>query len=212
MNTEAEEVIIRTLTNMQKSIIAALEKAAGRAAARGYAQALAQMRIMPTASQISTPATLYAKQYGAMLTEQGGSMIKGEFVPWLKDSNESERQSIYDIIQRGIDEGRPTGYNERKKGGYPDGTIAHDLEQYFNQRRSHASTVAITEVGRIQNQSTLDSFRDHGVGRVKILDGGGPNSCARCDELNGQVVTVEWASENELEHPHCVRAYEAVFD
>lgn len=212
MNSEAESVIDDMITNMQKNIIAALERASGRASARGYANALAQLRIMPTANQISTPATLYAQQYGEMLREQGGSMIKGEFVPWLKDSGKTERQSIYDIIQKGIDEGKPTGYNERKKGGYPDGTIAHDLEQYFNERRSHASTVAITEVGRIKNQSTLNAYKDHGVGKVKILDGGGPTSCEKCDQLNGQVVTVEWAMENELEHPHCVRAYEAILD
>jgi SPP1 gp7 family putative phage head morphogenesis protein len=212
MNAETEQAVASALLNMRMRIIAALQKNAGRAAARGITRAYSQMRIMPVSSQISTPATLYAQQYGEMLREQGGSMIQGEFIPWLNDSSESERQAIYEIIQRGIDEGKPTGYSERKKGGYPEGTIAHDLEQYFNERKSHASTVAITEVGRIQNQSTLQSFADHGVKKVKILDGGGPRSCPECQALNGQIMSIEWAMENELEHPHCVRAFEAVFD
>jgi hypothetical protein len=146
----------------------------------------------------------FSVKYGAMLTDEGASIINGEKKSWLSDSVKEERQKIVEIIQRGIAEGKAPGVKERVKGGYTAGTIAADLEGYFQDRRSHASTVARSEVRRIQNLSRLDTWDRWNVQEVDVLDGGTPTSCEECNGNNGQRWTTEYARIHELTHPNCV--------
>jgi len=142
-----------------------------------------------------------------MLEEKGGCYISGEFVPWLNDMTEQHRSEVVRIIQEGLEEGKPTGVRESGRGTYPKGSIARELQDYFGERKSHASTVARTEIGRIQNVSKLDTLDQRGWQVVEVQDGDGENPCDDCKELNGQVWTMEYAMTHELEHPNCVRNF-----
>jgi SPP1 gp7 family putative phage head morphogenesis protein len=159
---------------------------------------------------ISEAAMDYSKSYGQILREEGSTVMKGEKVPWLATLEETQRNRIHQIINDGIAEGLPTGVKESADGKYPKGSIAEQLQGYFNDRKSHASTVARTEVARIQNISSLERWKDRGYSQVKVLDGNGVNSCEACNEVNGQTWTLESALERELEHPNCYRAFSPI--
>jgi SPP1 gp7 family putative phage head morphogenesis protein len=165
---------------------------------------------MPIDPTMNIAANAYAKEYEQLLIEEGGTIINGTLNPWYRDSTDEQRRRVAEIIKDGIAQGKATGVREKASGGYPKGTIAEELHSYFDTRRSHASTVARTEVGRIKNIGAIDRYKDNRVEEVVILDNEGPHSCTRCGEMNGKTVTVEWAEQNELEHPNCVRAFRPV--
>lgn len=149
----------------------------------------------------------YAKEYRKLLEEEGATWINGTKRYWFRDSTEEAKQEMLRIIEEGIAAGRPLGIKERKRGGYPAGTIAADLQPYFQRMRSHASMVARTEVGRIQNVGTCLTYKQHGIQEVTVLDNEGPHSCDACRKANRQRWTVEYAMAHELEHPNCVRRF-----
>jgi SPP1 gp7 family putative phage head morphogenesis protein len=130
----------------------------------------------------------------------------------MAESAERTRSDVFRIIEDGLAAGKYPGVKEKAKGGYAPGTIAGDLQEYFGERKSHATTVARTETGRILNLGQLQRYKDRGIAYVKVLDDEGPHSCAACAAANGQVWTLDYAMEHELEHPNCVRAYVAVRD
>ena len=45
-----------------------------------------------------------------------------------------------------------------------------------------------------------------------IYDNGFDNSHEVCRALDGSVVKLEWAKENPLQHPNCVRAFAPYFE
>lgn len=159
---------------------------------------------------ISEAAMAYSNEYGAILKDEGSTVMHGEKVPWLATMEESQRATIHQIINDGIANGLPTGTIETKSGTYPKGSIAEQLQGYFGDRKSHASTVARTEVARIQNVSSLNRWKERGYNQVKVLDGNGVGSCDICNEKNGQIWTVETALNNELEHPCCYRVFSPI--
>ena len=161
-------------------------------------------------NMVSDSATRYAVVYRGTLTEKGASVISGKEVPWLRDLAKEERSEIARIIDEGIKAGKPLGVREYKKGGYPKGSVAAELQDYFNARRSHASTVARTEVARIQNQATLETFHDHGVEKVTVHDGHAHGSCQACNEIDGQIWTQEYAMTHD-DHPNGTRYYDAYY-
>ena len=154
----------------------------------------------------------YGREYGTLLREKGASIINGKEVAWLAENHKAERKTIAKIITDGLAEGKPTGVLEARRGGYPKGTIAADLHEFFYARKSHASMVARTEVARVQNISTLTRYEDSGFTHVQVLDGGGPNSCEICEAINGQIWPIEEAARRELEHPNCYRAFVPVMN
>lgn len=82
------------------------------------------------------------------------------------------------------------------------------VEQTYKGR---AKAIARTELGTAQNQATISRYETAGVGQVKILDGNGPNSCQECTDLNGATKDLDWARDNRLQHPNCIRAFAPVF-
>jgi len=156
---------------------------------------------------INSAAKEYSTWYGQTLEEEGGSYIKGQFIPWLDNLEADGRSEVARIIDEGLREGLPTGVRESGKGTYPKGSIAAQLQDYFDERKSHAATVARTEIGRIQNVSKLDRWDERGWEVVQVQDGDGANPCEECTAQNGEVWTLEYAQGNELEHPNCVRNF-----
>lgn len=175
-----------------------------------------EVRIRLPSSSYSEAADAYAKEYGRRLVEDGGSEVfdkdagKYAFKPWFANSNEEARKRVAEIIEQGIKEGKPAGRKERVKGGYTDGTIAKDLEEYFDERRSHASTVARTEKANITNASRLEQLQRRGVREVDVYDGTDDDD--ECRAANGSRWPIEYALEHRLQHPNCTRRFRAVLD
>lgn len=172
----------------------------------GSLRARKLLGVIPQFDLISTNAIRYAREYGALLEEEGATVIRGEKKPWLADMEQEQRQRVNDIIETGLREGKALGVKESEKGTYPKGSVAADLQTYFNDRKSQASTVARDQTMRIMNVSRLNQFNDHGVRQVEVLEGG-PDSCPDCQQAHGQIWSVEYAMEHELEHPNCVRTF-----
>lgn len=156
---------------------------------------------------INDRALAFSETYGRMLTDEGASIINGEKIYWLRDMDEQNRNDITKIIRDGLAEGKPTGQKESGKGTYPKGSIARELQDYFTERKSHASMVARTEIARIQNISGMERYQARGIKQVEVLDGNGEASCPECDEANGQIWDLDYAMTHELEHPNCRRAF-----
>ena len=74
---------------------------------------------------------------------------------------------------------------------------------------SRSRMIARTESGTAYNQGAVLAYRDAGVENVYVMDGDQDTGCA---EVNGTTQTLEWADENPLEHPNCVRAFAPVID
>lgn len=202
----------------REGVAKAVLAASVRAYMKGDARAFRFMRVEPPPMALRAAAERFTSGYTQDLLVRGGSTVwdpeqgKAVFKPWLADSSEETRSRIVDIIEKGLEDGKYPGVKERKKGGYTEGTIAADLEDYFDERRSHASTVARTEAKRIQNRGMLDRYAERGYAEVTVLDDEGPNSCDACEAANGQVWTVEEAAERMLEHPNCVRDFAPIVE
>lgn len=69
----------------------------------------------------------------------------------------------------------------------------------------YARTVARAELGSAQNAATAERYKDAGVKKVEILDGGAEDSAPACDLANGQIWTLELFERNSLQHPNCSR-------
>ena len=78
-------------------------------------------------------------------------------------------------------------------------------ETYKNQSRA----IARSELGQAQNAATAERYKDAGVQKVEILDGGADDSAPACDLANSagnNIWTLELFEANPLQHPNCSRA------
>jgi hypothetical protein len=208
--------VMAALNTWFASMAASLTDNARTSYAEGAKAADREVRIRLGSSAYSEAAANYAKEYGRKLVEDGGSEVfdkeagKYVFKPWYSDSSEETRSRVVEIIEQGIKDGKPAGTKERKKGGYTDGSIAKDLEEYFDERRSHASTVAHTEKANITNASRLEQLQRRGVREVDVYDGTDDDD--ECRAANGSRWPIEYALEHRLQHPNCTRRFRAVLD
>lgn len=154
-------------------------------------------------------ADAYAKSYKKLLVSKGGSYTYGPngkvFKPWLRDLATDQRKSIEQIIKDGIKEGKATGVKQALDGSYPPNSVAADLKKYFNGRKSHASTIARTEIGHIQNHASVSRYMKEGYTKVYVLDG--LDFDEPCREANGSIWSLDYAMSHLLEHPNCTRAF-----
>jgi SPP1 gp7 family putative phage head morphogenesis protein len=199
--------IWRALSLYNSQLASVLSGAAGRAYMLGNLDAWKALGETPDVVQVRADSDAYAKGYLQLLRDEGATIINSEKVPWLKDSTQATRDEISQIIEDGIKEGKYPGIKEKVGGGYPEGTVAHDLEQYFEGQRSKASMVARTEMGRIINDGKLDRWEERGYDEFEVFDNEGPHSCAACTAANGKVWSLEDCRNNEKEHPNCVRNF-----
>jgi SPP1 gp7 family putative phage head morphogenesis protein len=207
MTVVSWEAIWSALSLYNAQLTTILGSSAGRAYMIGDLQAFKELGGTVDAIKVRAASAEYARTYTELLRSEGATVINGEKVPWLKDSTQAQRDDISQIIEDGIREGKYPGVKEKVGGGYPEGTVAHDLEQYFEGQRSKASMVARTEMGRIVNDGKLDRFQGEGEEYVEVYDNEGPHSCDACGTANGQVWSIEDARNNAKEHPNCVRNF-----
>ncbi len=210
MNPRTKAEIDRILEEMRRGLIELMQSNAAQAYLFGNLASWLSIGLAPDQNRAAEASVAYADAYRKLLVDEGATVINGIKTPWLADMTEAERQQVYEIIDAGLREGKATGVTESGVGTYPKGSIAADLQEFFAQRKSHASTVARTETGRILNIGTLEGYLAAGITEVDVLDDEGPNSCDECINANGQRWPIEYAMMNELQHPNCVRAFRAV--
>ena len=209
LDTQHEIELEKAIDEAMKEYIRYLVASAFVAYADGELDAYESLGMRVDMKLVDQYASQYSEEYQKMLTEEGATIMNGQKVYWLKDMDVEMRRDIGLIIDQGISEGKYPGVRERRTGGYADDTIGKDLNKYFDQRRSQATTVARTEVKRIQNDGALDRFKDFGFDLVWVHDGEGQNPCEICQAVNGEVWTLEYARSHELEHPNCTRTFSA---
>lgn len=216
MSPETLAILIKALNAYFATTGNVLVKNAYQTTYQGTIAADLSLGVKVGSPYYSNVAQAYAEQYSDLLINQGGSYVydqkadQYQFKPWFAQAGESTREEISDIIERGIREGKPPGQKQLKGGGYPKGSIAADIDQVMDGKKSWASTVARTEGANITNHSRLEQLRNRGVRQVRVYDNEGPHSCRRCAQVNQQVWDIDFAMEHKLEHPNCVRRFQAI--
>lgn len=200
-----------TLTMFQNDIAEAVIVAMVAAHIKGDLKAQKALGMEISLDLVNKAAQDYAKVHGVLLRSEGATIIKGKKIPWLADSNKDLRAQVVDIIQKGLDEGKPVAEIGGKR--VAPGTIAKDLQDALVRDRGYKNVrIARSEVARVQNIGSLTRYQNRGITRVRVLDDEGPNSCEECKMVNGQIWTLEKAMVNELEHPNCVRSFAPIVE
>jgi len=207
MKDTTQQRIDDALKKWEVRITQALSKEAFKSYLAADVEAFRAIGLEAGFEVVNEAAQKFAQDYRRLLATEGATLINGQKIPWLKALIEKARSEVAAIIQDAIASGTPTGIRQLPTGGYEKGSVAAKLAKYFSTKTSHASTVARTEVGRIQNVAKLGRWQERGYQHVRVKDGDGANPCARCQEVNGQIWTLEYALSHELEHPNCVRSF-----
>lgn len=108
-----------------------------------------------------------------------------EFVPWLKESTVADQNKLTDLIEQAINNGQSLG---RKEGslGYQPGSLGEALSTMFDERKSHATMVARTEMNKIRNNAAFSRYQDAGIEEVEVV-GSDVNPCEECEAIRGIV-------------------------
>jgi len=208
-----EPIVNAIIDKTHENIVVGLAKDAGKGYVNGSVFGYAQMNVSMTPdvlTDLRMRTEIFINDYANLAIRDGVTIINGEPNDWISRFKEDDRKSIYDIINQGIRDGKYPGVKESATGTYPKNTIGYDLAEYFDDRKSHATTVARTETGRSMNIGRLESFAEKGVTKVVVLDGDGKNPCDICNMLNGSTWSIDFAMDHELEHPNCVRSFAPV--
>lgn len=195
-----QQTIDEALTEMEKAIGMALIDSATAAAISGDATAQQAIAGKISWKLVDKAALALMKNYAAEIA-RGGSTIDGKFVPWLSDSTTATREKLVTLIEEAINSGIGLGVKEGPNG-YPKNTLADQLKDLFAERKSHASTVARTEVSRIRNDAAFGRYVSAGVERVEVT---GPDDDLTCDECGlvvGEVFDINEAPYIPV-HPNC---------
>jgi hypothetical protein len=206
-----DEALRQILKEFNIQMIGTLSKNARLSYLSGGLDALSEINRMNEYAMrsVNVAALRYADVYGDLLRTEGASVINGKKVPWMANSTTTMKDDLTSMLKKAIESGQPLGKKERSSGGYTKGTLADDLSVYFDARKSQASTVARTEVFRIQNTGRLDQWKGQGITRVNVHDG---DYDPECIAANGQTWPIEYAMEHTSEHPNCGRVFTAVIE
>src|SRR5260221_7648628 len=69
---------------------------------------------------------------------------------------------------------------------------------------SYSEMLMRTRTAQAFNAGTVIKSTEEGANAFEVFDGTGDAECA---DANGMIVSSEWAMENPIAHPQCVRAF-----
>lgn len=145
---------------------------------------------------VQEEALRYAATYGDLLVKEGATMIKGKAVPWFGDYRTETRQKLFEIIEKGLKEGKPTGVKKAYEG-----SIAKEIKDLIgSEKDSRAVRIARTEIAQIQRHASAERYLASGVVQEEEWLCG-PNPCPECAALRGKRFPVGQAPE--VIHPNC---------
>ena len=120
---------------------------------------------------------------------------------------EATRNQLQTHLQMAYEEGWSIQDIARGRDGRPG--IADFVAETYKGRPEN---IARTELGMAQNGVAAGRFHQAGADGVIVYDGGTETSDEDCNALDGTIQTLDWAAENPLAHPRCIRAFGAWFD
>lgn len=136
---------------MLESYAGALTFAATEAYISGQYRASRLIRIPFSFNLVSLEAINRIGNYKHDLIYKGGSVIDGEFKPWLSDMGKTARDRVTQAIEEGI------------RNGTPLPQVRSKLEEVFTMQEHHSQLVAYQETRRLFTQGTMDRFKDEGI-------------------------------------------------
>lgn len=142
-------------------------------------------RVLPVGVSFSQTNPLVKKTIGGL-----GKQIRGV--------SDTVRDRAVGIVAKGLDAGHSVQ------------EIAKQLREIgLDDTKNRAKLIARTETATAYNKGAVLAYRQAEISRVKVLDGDGDEICA---EVDGTEQTLDWAEENPIGHPGCVRAFVPVVD
>jgi SPP1 gp7 family putative phage head morphogenesis protein len=175
MPKKLTEGISKAIDNQYKKFVKTLSSNAIDAHIGGDVAAHKIMNIEVNWDQVDKEAVKYASNYGRKLSKSGmisipktivkdGVEVFGGYEDYdlIGKNKIADKKEISRIIREGLKAGKPTGYKQEKNGHYPKGSIAYELDKYFNARKSHASLVARTEIARIEGVAMKNRYKKVG--------------------------------------------------
>ena len=141
------------------SIIAAAILAYQKGLTAGYRK----LDMVPDVDAIIAEWQEYSREYVRMMTEENGSVIDGEFVPWLSTYSLAFRDALWNQLSTSQHR------DERKE----------ILREYQKKRENRAKIVALNEVVRLERLGELTVMRGT-FGVEWFFLKGGPRPCPFC--------------------------------
>jgi len=134
--------------------IRALTRGAVISSVEGQEHGAQTLGIQLNFTLVNSYAVEKARDYRDLLTSKGGSMIDGEFVPWLKDAVAADRKTVSDIVINGL------------KAGKPPSQLRKELETVLSAQEHNSALVAYQETRRLLNDGTNDRWTNEGIERA----------------------------------------------
>lgn len=166
-----------------------LVQGASRAYLRGETVAHKRLLTPLVPEEIKDDVYSFLKTYKGQL-DDGYTVIQGEKTFWLKNRTMREREQIFDLISKGITEGKSPA------------VVRKEFQDFMLMQKSQAETIARTETAYVQARGRDNRYKAHGVERVKWLCG--PAPCELCSPLEGRVFTWDELPYQQPTHPRCV--------
>jgi SPP1 gp7 family putative phage head morphogenesis protein len=136
---------------MLESYAGALAFAATEAYIAGQYRASRLIRVPFSFNLVNLEAINRIGNYKYDLITKGGSVIDGEFKPWLRDMGKTARDRVAQVVEEGI------------RNGTPLREIRSKLDEVFEMQEHKSELVAYQETRRLFNQGTMDRFSDEGI-------------------------------------------------
>jgi len=155
-----DRIITSAADTLMSDTIKGLTRGSIISSIEGQEHAAATLGIQLNFNLVNSYAMENAKDYRDLLVKKGGSMIGGEFKPWLKDSIEADRQAVVDIVKKGLEKGTPPSQ------------LRKELDTIFTAQEHNSSLVAYQETRRLLTDGTFDRWHNEGIqeGRWHHLD------------------------------------------
>lgn len=117
---------------------------------------------------------------------------------------EEIEQTTLDAIRKALEYANENGWSidQLVRGDENQPGLRDIIDETYKNR---ARAIARSELGQAQNMATAERYKDAGVEKVEILDGGAEDSAPACNLANGQIWTLSLFEKNTLQHPNCSR-------
>jgi len=146
-----ERIIATAAETLKQDSISALTRNAVVASVEGQEHGAATLGISLNFNLVNSYAVQKAVEYRDLLVRKGGSMIGGEFKPWLKDAIAADRKAITDIVTDAI------------KNGTPRRDVRKQLETVFTAQEHNSGLVAYQETRRLLTDGSFDRWEGEGI-------------------------------------------------
>ncbi len=120
----------------------------------------------------------------------------------VRQIHETTRTAVQELLQYGAEQG--WSLDQLVEGTADHVGLRNIIIETYTGR---AKTIARTELGTAQQACAIDRYAAAGIDQVYVHDNGMDDSDPRCTALNGTTQSLDWARQNLLQHPNCVRCF-----